>query len=75
MRLLDVASGDFQVAVVPKMRHAGRVVDGGENVLALTGKCDRLDEVHRQDRLSLRAQEVGSVIGCTFDQLRAQMTI
>ncbi len=40
------------------------VVDGGESVLALTGQRDGLDEVHRQDRLSLRAQEVGPGNGC-----------
>ncbi len=34
------------------------MVDGGENVLALPDERDRFDEVHRQDRLSLRAQEV-----------------
>ncbi len=37
------------------------VVDDGENVLALAGQRDRLDEVHRQDRLRLRAQEVRPV--------------
>jgi hypothetical protein len=35
------------------------MVDGGENVLALACQRDSFDEVHRQDRLSLRAQEVG----------------
>ncbi len=40
------------------------VVDGSENVLALTGQRDRFDEVHRQDRRSLRAQKVGPRNGC-----------
>jgi hypothetical protein len=34
------------------------MVDDGENVLALPRQRDRLDEVHRQDHLSLRTQEV-----------------
>jgi hypothetical protein len=33
------------------------VVDGSEDVLALSGEGDGLDEVHRQDRLGLGAQE------------------
>jgi hypothetical protein len=33
------------------------VVDGGEDVLALPGQGDGFDEVHRQDRLGLGAQE------------------
>src|SRR6202000_3167727 len=33
------------------------VVDGGEDVLELPGQSDGLDEVHREDRLGLRAQE------------------
>lgn len=33
------------------------VVDGGEDVLALPGQGDGLDEVDRQDPLGLRAQE------------------
>lgn len=40
------------------------VVDDGENVLALAGQRDHLDEVHRQDRLRLRAQEVDPGNGC-----------
>jgi hypothetical protein len=40
------------------------VVDGGENVLALPGQRDRFNKVHRQDRLRLRAQEVGPGNGC-----------
>ena len=34
------------------------VVDSGENVLACSRQRDGLDEVHRQHRLSLRAQEL-----------------
>ncbi|MCX2950166.1 hypothetical protein [Lentzea sp. NEAU-D7] len=40
------------------------VVDDGENVLALAGQRDRLDEIHCQDRLRLRAQEVAPGNGC-----------
>lgn len=35
------------------------VLDDGEDVLALPGQGEGLDEVHRQDRLGLGAQEAG----------------
>jgi hypothetical protein len=40
------------------------VVDGGEDVLALAGESDGLDEVDRQDRLGLGAQQVDPCDGC-----------
>jgi hypothetical protein len=38
---------------------AGGVLDGGEDVLTLSGQGDRLDEVDGQQRLGLAAQKVG----------------
>jgi hypothetical protein len=38
---------------------AGGVLDGGEDVLALPGAPDGLDEVRGQDGVGLGAQEVG----------------
>jgi hypothetical protein len=35
------------------------MVNSGENVLAYAGQRDGLDEIHRQDHLGLRAQELG----------------
>ena len=40
------------------------MVDGGEDVVALTGQRDSFNEVRRQDRLSLRAQKVVPRNGC-----------
>jgi len=42
------------------------VVDGSQDVLALSGEGDGLDEVHRQDRLGLGTQQAGprDVVGC-----------
>src|SRR5438105_1678910 len=40
------------------------VVDDSEDLLALPGERHCLDEVHRQDRLSLGAQEAGPGDGC-----------
>ncbi|QKV80623.1 hypothetical protein HUT10_47745 [Amycolatopsis sp. Hca4] len=40
-----------------------RVVDSRENVLPLSSERDGLDEVHRQNRLGLRAQKVSLIPG------------
>ena len=51
----------------------GGVLDDDQDVLALSGQCDGLDEVARQQRVGLAAQESGPgggrAFGCRVDAL------
>jgi hypothetical protein len=59
-----------------RIRRSGGVFDDGEDVLALSGQGDRLDEVDSEEGVCLAAQEVdpsaACSVGCGIDVLGLQ---